>query len=115
MRTMQLRNPDNGDPSHSVLAKDHFINLMNGPAGLLAQILLKNVVKLVAQGWNDSSLSAEKLAAEAISFIHHPSFADEKNATHQEMREFVETWINAWGDEKEEVLSRCMLMFMLQA
>lgn len=94
------------NPSHSVLAKDHLDHILNGPAGMMSQILFRRCVNAVANAWNDSSVDAEQVANEVCTLIHHPFFADPKNEGQKEMLNYIETWLERQGDEKEEVLSR---------
>lgn len=46
-------NPNASDPSHSMLSKDHFDNILNEPAGKIAKVVVEHTVKLVVAAWSD--------------------------------------------------------------
>lgn len=41
------------DPTHSMLSKDHFDNILNEPAGRVAQVVVEYAVNLVVAAWSD--------------------------------------------------------------
>lgn len=45
--------PHASDPSHSMLSKDHFDNILNEPAGKVAKVVVEHTVRLVVEAWSD--------------------------------------------------------------
>lgn len=41
------------DPTHSMLSKDHFDNILNEPAGKVAEVVVEHTVNLVVAAWSD--------------------------------------------------------------
>ncbi|KAN0062170.1 hypothetical protein ACQY0O_005528 [Thecaphora frezii] len=105
-QTIVFNDPDASDPTHSMLAKDHFSNILNAPAGRLAQIIVRHTVKAVVEAWDDDGVDPRRVADEVVMALHHPDFVERPNAVQEEMLRFVDTWINSHGNEKDEVLRR---------
>ena len=76
----------------------------NAPAGLCATIIVKHVAQLYVQGVDDDRANAQDLANQALEVLHHPSFSNGRSGIQQEMQQFVRTWIESHGREKDEVL-----------
>ncbi len=54
-------NDDNSsDPTHSMLSKDHFSNVLNEPAGKVARQTVKWVVPQIVKCWDDDSVDVER-------------------------------------------------------
>jgi Heterokaryon incompatibility protein Het-C len=47
--------PSASDPTHSMISKDHFDNILNEPAGRVAQVVVEHTVNLVVAAWSDQS------------------------------------------------------------
>jgi hypothetical protein len=47
------------DPTHSMLSKDHFDNILNEPAGKVAEVVVRHTVELVVEAWSDSNVDIE--------------------------------------------------------
>jgi hypothetical protein len=45
------------DPTHSMLSKDHFSNILNEPAGKVASQVLKWVVPQIVECWDNENVS----------------------------------------------------------
>ncbi|TIA70156.1 hypothetical protein E3P91_03227 [Wallemia ichthyophaga] len=97
--------PDASDPTHSMLAKDHFGNVLNAPAGRLAKLMITHIVNAVVKdGW-DGEADPSSIADEALQALHHPDFQN-GSAIQEDMMQFVKDWIESQGEEKDEVLRR---------
>jgi hypothetical protein len=104
------------NPTHSMLSKDHFTNLLNEPAGKVASAVLKFVVPLLMQAWDDESIDMRRTCDEIIGGVfHHPAFRNgEDRRPGRECRQImfrvVEEWWNSFDrceqDELRERLSR---------
>lgn len=91
------------DPTHSMLSKDHFSNVLNEPAGRIASEVLKWVVPQIVQCWDDPRADAERTIHRIINGVfHHPALhrygedgaADGRNI----MFRTVEKW---WNEQSE--------------
>ncbi|PWZ00953.1 Het-C-domain-containing protein [Testicularia cyperi] len=105
-QTIVFNDENASDPTHSMLAKDHFNNLLNAPAGKVAQIIVRHTVQQVVEAWDDEGKDPRGVADSVVTALHHPDFVENPNAVQQDMIRFVDTWINSHGNEKDEVLRR---------
>ncbi|KIW70075.1 hypothetical protein PV04_02383 [Phialophora macrospora] len=71
-------NDDNSsDPTHSMLSKDHFSNVLNEPAGKVARQIVKWVVPQIVACWDDESIDVERTLNRIINgVLHHPALRD---------------------------------------
>ncbi|SPO36665.1 uncharacterized protein PSFLO_02136 [Pseudozyma flocculosa] len=105
-QTIVFNDENASDPTHSMLAKDHFSNLLNAPAGRLAQIIVRHSVQQVVEAWDDDGIDPRQVADRIVTALHHPDFVERPNPVQEDMLRFVDTWINSHGGEKDEVLRR---------
>jgi hypothetical protein len=77
-----------------VLAKDHFNQILNEPAGQIARIIVRHVVQGVVKAWDDNSINAQQMVEQFLDVIHHPFFQN-GNPLQREMLDHMRTWINA--------------------
>jgi hypothetical protein len=62
------------DPTHSMLSKDHFSNVLNEPAGTIASEVLKWVVPQIVRCWDDDREDAERTIQRIVTGVfHHPA------------------------------------------
>lgn len=82
------------DPSHSIIAKDHFSNVLNPPAGLVATVTTNWTTQQVVHCWDDSSIDGEAIIAEILKILHCPAFAGASSASfiQNTMYEAVGKW-----------------------
>jgi hypothetical protein len=67
------------DPTHSMLSKDHFSNVLNEPAGRVASATLKWAVPQIVQCW-DGEADPERTIDTIINAVfHHPACVDARN------------------------------------
>ncbi|TVY55274.1 hypothetical protein LCER1_G003800, partial [Lachnellula cervina] len=65
------------DPTHSMLSKDHFSNILNEPAGKIASQVLKWVVPQLIACWDDPRVDADRTINRIINGVfHHPAQRD---------------------------------------
>ena len=94
--------PSSSDPTHSMLAKDHFTNRLNEPAGRVAREVVRYVVPLMMQAWDDESIDIGVTMNHIVAILHHPSLRLHPGGHHpcrEVMFEEVRKW---WQDEKSE-------------
>ncbi|EAS34949.3 HET-C domain-containing protein HetC [Coccidioides immitis RS] len=80
------------DPTHSLLSKDHFSNILNEPAGGVAAAILKFVVPRVLYAWQHADFPVDHVLNDCVSVFHHPALRDMNNEAHRTMFEVVQQW-----------------------
>lgn len=108
-------NDHDTDPTHSMLSKDHFSNVLNEPAGKVASQVLKWVVPQIVECWDNDDVDIARTLDRIVNgVLHHPALREygDDGASDGRMLMFqvVEQW---WGekgererDELREKLSR---------
>ncbi|KAE8380155.1 heterokaryon incompatibility protein Het-C-domain-containing protein [Aspergillus bertholletiae] len=86
------------DPTHSLLSKDHFSNILNDPAGQVASAILKYVAPRVLYAWENTNISERQVVDDCLKVFHHPALRDMHNEAHRTMYEAVESWVNSRSD-----------------
>ena len=92
------------NPSHSDIAKDHFSNLLNQPAGLVATVITNWTTRMVVRCWSDKTQDADDMINHILTILHHPAFAHTKNDPQRYMFQAVETWWTAHSDAQRNEL-----------
>ena len=97
------------DPTHSMLSKDHFSNILNEPAGKVASWTVKWVVPQLIAAWDDEHVDINRTCDRIIrGILHHPA---QRGATgidgagdgRRAMFQVVEKWWHNMGErEKDE-------------
>lgn len=92
------------DPTHSMLSKDHFSNVLNEPAGRIASQVVRWTVPQLMACWDDYNIDANRTLNRIIHGVfHHPAlrqYGDDGAADiRQIMFRTVEEW---WGQRDEE-------------
>ncbi|KAL5314977.1 hypothetical protein ACEPPN_017627 [Leptodophora sp. 'Broadleaf-Isolate-01'] len=90
------------DPTHSMLSKDHFSNVLNEPAGKIASQVLKWVVPQIIQCMDDERADVDRTLNRIIAGVfHHPAQRDlgEDGASdgRRGMFQVVEQWWQSQG------------------
>lgn len=88
---------NSSDPTHSVLSKDHFTNVLNACAGRVASEAVKFAVPLIVSAWEDTNKDPNRICDEILQIFHHPALRDEGKQGQRAMFEAVRIW---W-DEKD--------------
>lgn len=86
------------DPTHSLLSKDHFYNILNEPAGSVAAAILKFVVPRVLYAWQHADVPVERVLDDCVSCFHHPALRDMSHEGHRTMFETMEEWVRSRKD-----------------
>lgn len=86
------------DPTHSMLSKDHFSNILNEPAGQVASAILKYVAPRVLYAWQHVDIPVEQVLDDCMRVFHHPALRDMRNEAHRTMFEAVEKWVHSLPD-----------------
>ena len=91
--------PNCSDPTHSLLSKDHFSNILNEPAGAVAGEILKFIAPRVLYAWEHPEVPVERVMQDVDSIFHHPALRNEHgNECHRSMFNVVRTWAQGRRD-----------------
>ncbi|KAH7313927.1 heterokaryon incompatibility protein Het-C-domain-containing protein [Stachybotrys elegans] len=98
---------DASDPTHSMLSKDHFTNLLNEPAGKTAFEMVKWVVPQIMEAIDDESIDIGRTVNRIIyGVLHHPAQRHHGHDGVPEGRELffrsVESWWNSMPPEQQD-------------
>ena len=96
------------DPTHSMLSKDHFSNMLNQPAGEVASVILQYVAPRVLYAWDNTNVPEQEVLNDVGRVFHHPAIRDQNLEIHRKMFEVVERWAHKQphgGQQLNDVLS----------
>ncbi|ORY92909.1 heterokaryon incompatibility Het-C [Leucosporidium creatinivorum] len=94
-----FNNPHSSDPTHSFLSKDHFVLILNEPAGKIATIVVSHTVKAIVKAWENTSINANDVAHEVLECFHHPNFYNDNSSVQREMGAYLKSWIEGQSPE----------------
>ena len=90
--------PHCSDPTHSLLSKDHFSNILNEPAGQVASTILQYVAPRVIYAWQHPDIPVEQVLTDITRVFHHPAIRDQSCQLHRDMFGTVERWTRSRPD-----------------
>ncbi|KLU88047.1 hypothetical protein MAPG_07034 [Magnaporthiopsis poae ATCC 64411] len=94
---------DSTDPTHSMLSKDHFTNILNEVAGKTAKKTVQWVVPQLMQAWDDHNMDVNRLMNRIISgVLHHPAQRQQGQDGAEEGRRIIFSSIEEWWNEMDE-------------
>lgn len=96
-------NPHCTDPTHSMLSKDHFANILNEPAGQVGATILKYVAPRVLYAWQHTNVPEQEVLDECMDIFHHPALRNMDNEAHRTMFEVVQNWVHARPDRGQSL------------
>lgn len=91
------------DPTHSMLSKDHFSNILNEPAGLVAGEILKFIAPRVLYAWEHTEVPVEKVMQDVDTIFHHPAIRNEQFEVHRNMFNAVKQWKDSRSDRGRDL------------
>ncbi|RYP44550.1 hypothetical protein DL768_008999 [Monosporascus sp. mg162] len=103
------------DPTHSMLSKDHFSNILNEPAGQTASKVVAWVVPQIMEAWDDEGIDIKRTNDRIISgVLHHPAQRHMGEDGADECRDIMFRSVGEWWnglsedakDEYRQKLSR---------
>ncbi|KAI1364248.1 heterokaryon incompatibility Het-C [Xylaria arbuscula] len=87
-------NPHCSDPTHSMLSKDHFTNVLNPCAGRIATTILQYVVPRILYAWENPGVPVQEVINDVCRAFHHPAIRDERVEIQRTMFDTVRKWAN---------------------
>jgi len=93
------------DPTHSMLSKDHFSNVLNEPAGRVASAVLSWAVPQIVQCWDGEADPEETISRIIDGVFHHPACRQGRVRGSEQCRSImfqtVEKWWRAQPDQDD--------------
>jgi hypothetical protein len=98
------------DPTHSMLSKDHFSNVLNEPAGRVASEILKWAIPQIVACWDGEADTESTIDRIIHGVFHHPACVEahpdrEVRRGREIMFKTVEDWWNS-RDDQDDLLER---------
>ncbi|KAL8923840.1 MAG: hypothetical protein Q9208_004401 [Pyrenodesmia sp. 3 TL-2023] len=91
------------DPTHSMLSKDHFSNILNEPAGKVASEVLKWVVPQLIACWDDERIDIDRTLTRIVNGVfHHPALRDYGSDGAVDGRRSMFGVVEQWWYSKDE-------------
>lgn len=99
-------NPHSSDPTHSMLSKDHFSNVLNAPAGQVAVTILQFVAPRVVYAFDHTDVPVDQVLNDCMQVFHHPAMRNQNSEIHRNMFAVVEKWAHSYrGQDLNHILS----------
>ncbi|KAH8892027.1 heterokaryon incompatibility protein Het-C [Thozetella sp. PMI_491] len=86
------RDPRCDNPTHSMLSKDHFTNILNSCAGRIAATILQYVVPRILYAWENPGVPVDEVVNDVLRAFHHPAIRDHNVEIQREMFDTVQRW-----------------------
>lgn len=86
------------DPTHSLLSKDHFSNVLNEPAGQIASAILQYIAPRVIYAMDHPNVPVDEVLNDVVRVFHHPAARDHHCELHRNMYSVVEKWVQSRPD-----------------
>ncbi|KAL8769460.1 MAG: hypothetical protein Q9209_004521 [Squamulea sp. 1 TL-2023] len=94
------------DPTHSLLSKDHFSNILNEPAGQIASAILTYVAPRILYAWQNPDIPLDQVLNDIVRVFHHPAARQHDCEIHHTMFSVVERWARSrQGPDLNAILS----------
>lgn len=90
--------PFSTDPTHSLLSKDHFSNILNEPAGKVAACILQYVAPRVIYAFDHPDVPEDEVLNDVLRAFHHPAIRDPHCEIQNKMFAVVENWARSRPD-----------------
>ncbi|KAL2808531.1 heterokaryon incompatibility protein Het-C-domain-containing protein [Aspergillus granulosus] len=89
------------NPTHSMLSKDHFSNILNEPAGRIASQVVKWTVPQLMELWDDEDADIDATLDMIISGVfHHPALYEYGRGRDSEIRSIMFGTVQQWWSDK---------------
>jgi len=96
------------DPSHSILSKDHYSNVLNPVAGRVSLALINYATQKVVQAWEDPLLEPSAVVNSILAGFHNPYYMDPRSDVQKAMYSAVTSWWQTRTEEKKQFLNRVL-------
>lgn len=103
-----FENESCSDPTHSMLSKDHFSNVLNPIAGQIACATVRFVVPRMVEAWSDEGKDVRQVIDDILQVFHHPALRDEQREGQKAMFETVKGWWEGKSDSEKQHLTEIL-------
>ncbi|KAH2200408.1 hypothetical protein KXW61_008663 [Aspergillus fumigatus] len=94
---------DSSNPTHSMLSKDHFSNVLNEPAGQIASRVVKWTVPQLMECWDDENIDVDRVLDRIITGVfHHPALRQYGEDGASDIRQIMFDTVEEWWGKKDE-------------
>ncbi|KAI9923449.1 hypothetical protein MW887_009310 [Aspergillus wentii] len=94
---------DCSNPTHSMLSKDHFSNILNEPAGRIASQVIKWTVPQLMACWDDEDADIDRALDRIVSGVfHHPALREYGEDGAADIRQIMFGTVEEWWSGKSE-------------
>jgi len=91
------------DPTHSMLSKDHFSNVLNEPAGQVASAVLSWAVPQIVQCWDGQADPEQTIDRIIQAVFHHPACVEaSRDRAVIQGRQVMYNTVQRWWQSKDE-------------
>ncbi|KAA8612761.1 NIMA-interacting protein TinC [Pyrenophora tritici-repentis] len=91
------------DPTHSMLSKDHFSNVLNEPAGQVASAVLSWAVPQIVQCWDGQADTEQTIDRIIQGVFHHPACVEaSSDRSVIQGRQVMYGAVQRWWESKDE-------------
>lgn len=91
------------DPTHSMLSKDHFSNILNEPAGKIGCAVLRWVVPQIVSCWDNEHVDVHRTLNRIIHGVfHHPALVNHGDDGARDGRMVMFREVQQWWGSKSE-------------
>ncbi|KAH6657356.1 heterokaryon incompatibility protein Het-C-domain-containing protein [Truncatella angustata] len=91
------------DPTHSMLSKDHFSNILNEAAGKTASKVVAWVVPQLMEAWDDDNVDIDRTMNRIINGVmHHPAQRDMGEDGARDCRQIMIRSVEDWWNQKDD-------------
>ena len=94
---------ESSDPTHSMLSKDHFSNILNEPAGQIGCAVLKWVVPQIVSCWDDERVDVDRTLNRIINGVfNHPALRAQGDDGASDGRMIMFGVVEQWWSSKSD-------------
>jgi hypothetical protein len=91
------------DPTHSMLSKDHFSDILNEVAGKIASACVKWVVPQLMQAWDDPRVDIDRTINRIINGVfHHPALRNTGDDGAMDCRRIMFSTVEQWWHQANQ-------------
>lgn len=95
---------DASDPTHSMLSKDHFSNILNEPAGRVASQIVKWTVPQLMECWDNEDIDIRRTLDRIIGGVfHHPAHREYGRDGSADIRGIMFGTVEDWWSSKSDI------------
>ncbi|RHZ43825.1 uncharacterized protein CDV56_102284 [Aspergillus thermomutatus] len=94
---------DSSNPTHSMLSKDHFSNVLNEPAGRIASRVVKWAVPQLMECWDNENIDIDRTLDRIITGVfHHPALRQYGEDGASDIRQIMFSTVEEWWNGKDQ-------------